>query len=55
MMLADAEGVEAELVGEDRFRDHVAQALGLRAVTASPVERHVAKRVESEFDMRHEI
>lgn len=55
MMFADAEGVDAELVGQHRFRDDIAKAFRLGAVTARPVERHVTKGIESEFDVRHAI
>ena len=49
MMLADAEAVEADLLGEDGFVDDVAQHLRLRLRRARRIERDVAERVEAEF------
>ena len=50
MVLADAERVEAELVGEHRLLDDVAEHAGLRLERAVRRERDVAEGIEAEFE-----
>ena len=48
MVLADAEGVEPELVGEHRLIDDVAQDAGVRLEAGDRIEGDVAEGVEPE-------
>ncbi|WP_437344318.1 hypothetical protein [Mesorhizobium marinum] len=45
MMLADADEVDSDLVGQDALRHNVAQHLGLRQELAVLVDGHVAESV----------
>ena len=53
VVLADADEVDAELVGELGLGDDVAEDLGVRQRAAVGVEGDVAEGVEAEFDVRH--
>ena len=49
VVLADAEAVQADLVGQHRLVDDVAEDLGLRELgEPSGAQRHVAEGVEAE-------
>ena len=50
VMFADAEEVEAEAIGEDRFVDDVADHLCLAAAAAVRVDGDVTEGVEAELD-----
>ena len=50
MVLANAEGVDAHLVGEDRFVDDVAQHLRLRSKRAVGDRGDVAEGIQSELE-----
>jgi hypothetical protein len=50
MVFTHAKTVDADLVGQHRFVDDVAQNLRVRSVASRCVTCNVAKRVESEFD-----
>ena len=50
VVLADAEEVEPEAVGQDRFLDDVAEDLGMRQRLSVAPERDVAERVEPELE-----
>ena len=53
-MLADAEEIDADLVGQDRLVDDVADNLRGRERLAVGAGSNVAERVEAEFErMRH--
>ena len=52
MVLADAEKREAQLVGQHRFGDDVAQDLMLRQSFSVGAERHVSERIKTELDHR---
>ena len=45
MVFADADEIDADLVGQHAFLDHVAQHLRLRQQLAVLVDGHVAERV----------
>ena len=49
MVLADAEGVEADLVGQHRLLDQVRDPLLARDQRAVPVGRVLDEGIESEF------
>ncbi len=49
MVLADAEEVDAHLVGEHRFLDHVANDLRMAEQRAAAIAGDVAKGLEAEF------
>ena len=51
MVLADPEGIDAELVGQHALVDHVADDLGVRARLAIRADGDVAKGVQSEFEI----
>jgi hypothetical protein len=51
VVLADAEEVEPELVGEDRLVDDVADDLGGRERPAGRVEGDVAEGVETQLEL----
>ena len=51
VMLADAEEVDAELVGEHGLLDHVADDLRLRQRLAVGADGDVAEGVEAEFEI----
>ena len=51
MVLADTEGIDAELVGQHAFFDHIADDLGVRARLAIRADGDVAKGVQSEFEI----
>ena len=51
MVLADPEGIDAELVGQRALVDHVADDLGVRARLAIRADGDVAKGVQSEFEI----
>ena len=51
VVLADAEGVDAEFVGEDRLLDHVADDLRMRQKAAVGVGGDVAERIQPEFEI----
>ena len=53
MMLADAEERQADLVGEHRLLDDVAQHLRVRMRLTGVVHRQVAEGIESKFDVVH--
>ena len=53
MMLADAEGFDAKLVGERRLLDHFADDLRMRLRFAVRARSDVAERIETEFDVGH--
>ena len=53
MMLADTDEGQADLVGEYRLLDDLAQNLRVRMRPPVVVHRQVAKGVESEFDVAH--
>ena len=50
-MLTKADGVDADLVGQDTFLDHVADDFGMRFQAAIGVGSDVAEGVEAEFDL----
>lgn len=50
VVLADAEEIDAQLVGEHRFADHVPDDLRMRQGAAAGPGGDVAERVESEFE-----
>ena len=50
VVLADAEHVDAERVGEHALLDRVADHLRIREAVAVAVDGHVAEGVESEFE-----
>ena len=50
-MLAKADGVDADLVGQNTFLDHVADDFGMRFEAAVGVGSDVAEGVEAEFDL----
>ncbi|BDZ55746.1 hypothetical protein GCM10025870_28190 [Agromyces marinus] len=50
VVLADAEEIQTEPVGQFRLRDDVAQHLRLRERFAVRAEGHVAERVQSELE-----
>ena len=51
VMLADAESIDADGIGEHAFFDHVADDLGVRFEAAVGVSGDVAERIQAEFDM----
>ena len=51
MVLADPEGIDAELVGQHALVDHVADDLGVRARLAVRADGDVAEGVQSEFEI----
>ena len=54
VMLAKPDEVDADLVGEHRLLDHVADDLGVRQRLAVGSRRDVAESIESEFEnLRH--
>ena len=52
-MLADAEDVQADLVGQHRLLDDVAEDVCLRVKGAVGRARDVAEGVDAEFECRH--
>ena len=50
MMFADADEVDAELVGKNRFLDQVAQHLGVRQRRTIGAGGNVPERIETEFE-----
>jgi hypothetical protein len=52
MVLADTEGIQSELIGQDAFVNDVAECLGLGEEIAAGVDRDVAEGVEAEGDRR---
>ena len=56
VVLADADEVEADLVGQHGLRDDVADHLVVRQELSVRVGGHVAERVQAEFDcLRHAV
>ena len=54
MMLADAEEMQADLIGQHGLGDDVAEDLRVRKRLTGVVERDVAEGIEPEFDgIRH--
>ena len=53
VVLADAEEVDADRIGQHRFVDNVADHLVVGHSGALGIDRHVTERVEPEFDCRH--
>ena len=51
MMLADAEGIDADGVGQHAFLDHIADDCGMRFEAAVGFGGDVAKGIEAEFDV----
>ena len=51
MVLADAEGIDAQLVGQHRLLDHVADHLRLRQELAVGCGGNIAERVEPKFEL----
>ena len=51
VMLAKADGVDADLVGQNTFLDHVADDFGMPFEAAIGVGSDVAEGVEAEFDL----
>ena len=51
VVLADAEEVDADLIGEHALLDDVADDLGLRQQLAVGVDGHVAERVQAEMEI----
>ena len=51
MMLADPEEIDAKLIGEDRFIDHVTDRLGMRHKLAVRPGGNIAERIQPEFQM----
>ncbi len=49
MVLADAEGIDAEPVGQHRLLDHLADDLRVRVETTGGAGGDIAKCIESEF------
>jgi hypothetical protein len=49
MVLADGEDVDADVLGQDRLVDHVAQRVSVRVRSAAGVERDVTEGVEAEL------
>ena len=53
-MLADAEEIEADLVGERALFDHMAEGIGLRQLFPILINGDISKRVETHFNrLRH--
>src|SRR5262245_6530798 len=50
MMLADPEGIDADLVRQHAFRDDVADDLRMGQESSVRADRDVAKSVQSEFE-----
>ena len=50
-MIADADEIDAQLVGEDRLVDEIADDLGLREGSTVGAKRDVAERVEPELEI----
>ena len=50
MMLANAERVDADLVGQHAFSNDIAQRLGLRHRTPVAVDHHVAECIQTQFN-----
>jgi hypothetical protein len=48
-MFADAEAIEADVLGQYRLVHNIAQDLRLRERFPTGVERDIAERIESEF------
>ena len=49
MVLTNAEEVDAQTVGKDRFLDHVSQYNGLRKLVPAVPGGHIAERIETEL------
>src|SRR5262245_30013107 len=52
-MLADAEEVDAELVGKDALLDHVRDDARVRQLRVRRVDGHIAERIQAELDLSH--
>ena len=50
VMFAEPDEIQAHLIGEHAFLDHVADHLGLGQERSALVDGNVAERVEAEFD-----
>jgi hypothetical protein len=53
VVLAEGDHVDAEIVGEDGFVDHLPDRGGLREGYARIVHRHVAEGVETHHEVAH--
>jgi hypothetical protein len=49
-MFADAEAIQARLLGDHRLFDHVAEHARMRVEVAGLVTRHVAKGVDAKLE-----
>jgi hypothetical protein len=52
VMLADAEGVQPDLVGEHGLLDHLAQHPGVRLQAGHGIERDIAEGVDAEGERK---
>jgi hypothetical protein len=53
MVLAQADEVDAQLVRQHRFLDHVADHLGVRQQLAVRAGGHVAKAIQPHFEISY--
>ncbi len=51
VVLADAESIDADFIGEDSLVDHVAEDLRVGQRLAAGPDRDIAKGIQSEFEI----